>query len=66
MSPLITDDLTFRLKKMGIQKIIKKPVEPKLLRKMIKGISFSDGERNSSSSKKGETTRLIQKGGEGK
>lgn len=66
MSPLITDDLAFRLKKMGIQRVIKKPVEPKMLRKMIKGISFPNGERNFSLSKKWETSRFVQKGGDGK
>jgi len=52
MSPLISDDLALRLKKMGIQRIIKKPVEPKTLRKMIKGISFPNGEKISLPSKK--------------
>lgn len=52
MSPLISDDLTVRLKRMGIERIIKKPVEPKMLRKVIKGITFPNGERDSSSVKK--------------
>ncbi len=64
MSPLISDDLAFRLKKMGIQRIIKKPVEPKMLRKMIKGISFPNGEKSSLPSKKREVSRFSQKGGE--
>jgi FixJ family two-component response regulator len=65
MSPLITDDQALRLKKMGIQRIIKKPVEPKMLRKMIKGISFPNGEKVSLPSKKREVSRFSQKGGEG-
>ena len=64
MSPLITDDLVLRLKRMGIQRMIKKPVEPKMLRKVIKGISFPNGEKSSLLSKKREFSRLRQKGGE--
>ena len=52
MSPLISDDLALRLKRMGIQRIIKKPVEPKVLRKVIKAMTFPNGERDSSSVKK--------------
>ena len=64
MSPLISDDLALRLRKMGIQRIIKKPVEPKMLRKMIKGISFPNGEKSALPSKKREISRFKQKGGE--
>jgi len=42
MSPLITDELTLRLKKIGIQRIIKKPVDPRILRRHIREISFPD------------------------
>lgn len=42
MSPLITDELKERLKQSGIHRIIKKPVEPGILRKVIKGIPFSE------------------------
>jgi len=42
MSPLITDEFTLHLKKMGIRHIIKKPVEPKTLRRIIRTISFPD------------------------
>jgi FixJ family two-component response regulator len=42
MSPLISNDLTLRLKRMGIHHILKKPVEPRLLRRVIQKISFSD------------------------
>jgi len=42
MSPLITDELKERLKQFGIHRIIKKPVEPGILRKVIRGIPFSE------------------------
>jgi FixJ family two-component response regulator len=64
MSPLISDDLAARLKRIGIQRIIKKPVEPKVLRKEIKGMTFPNGERDSSSTKKREGSRFDEKGGE--
>ena len=40
MTPLVTEELTLRLKKVGIRRIIKKPVEPKVLRRLIREISF--------------------------
>jgi DNA-binding NtrC family response regulator len=43
MSPQITDDLIQRLKQIGIQRILKKPVEPKMLRKVIREMPFPDG-----------------------
>lgn len=42
MSPQITDDLVQRLKQIGIHRILKKPVEPRLLRKAIRETPFSD------------------------
>ncbi len=42
MSPLISNDLTLRLKRVGIHHILKKPVEPRLLRRVIQKISFPD------------------------
>ena len=64
MTPLVTDELTLRLKKMGIHRIIKKPVDPRLLRKAIREISFPDGVKAPSFGKKGEGSHFIQKGGE--
>ena len=64
MTPLVTDELTLRLKKMGIYRIIKKPVDPRLLRKMIREISFPDEVKIPPLGKKGEGSHLIQKGGE--
>jgi FixJ family two-component response regulator len=52
MSPLITDELTRQLKKMGIQHIIKKPVDPRMLRRVIQQISFPDGVKVLSSGRK--------------
>ncbi len=43
MSSQITDDFAQRLKQMGIQRILKKPVEPKMLRKVIREMPFPDG-----------------------
>ena len=64
MIPLVTDELTLRLKKMGIHRIMKKPVDPRLLRKVIREISFIDGVKGTSFGKKREGSHLIQKGGE--
>jgi FixJ family two-component response regulator len=64
MSPLITDEFNLHLKKMGIHHIIKKPVEPKLLRRIIRAISFPDGGKVLPLGRKGEGSRLNQKGGE--
>jgi FixJ family two-component response regulator len=64
MTPLVTDELTLRLKKMGIHRIIKKPVDPRLLRKAIREISFPDEVKTPSLGKKGEGSHFIQKGGE--
>jgi FixJ family two-component response regulator len=64
MTPLVTDELTLRLKKMGIQRIIKKPVDPRLLRKAIREISFPDEVKTPSLGKKGEGSHFIQKGGD--
>jgi len=64
MTPLVTDELTIRLKKMGIRHIIKKPVDPRLLRRIIRGISFPDEAETPSFGEKGEGSHSIQKGGE--
>jgi len=64
MTPLVTDELTIQLKKMGIRHIIKKPVDPRLLRKVIREISFPDGVKTPSFGEKGEDSHSIQKGGE--
>ncbi len=42
MTPLITEDLSQRLKQIGLHRVLKKPVEPKLLRKAIREISFPE------------------------
>ena len=54
MTPLVPEDLQSRLRKLGIRHIIKKPVEPKLLKKAIKEIPFPDGIRFQSSNRQGE------------
>ena len=64
MTPLVTEELTLRLKKIGIRRIMKKPVDPRLLRKVIREISFPDGVKALSFGKKGEGSHFIQKGGE--
>jgi len=64
MTPLVTDELALRLKKIGICRIIKKPVDPRLLRKAIREISFPDGVKGPSFEGKGEGSYFIQKGGE--
>jgi len=62
ISPLITDENQARLKKIGIRRIIKKPVEPRVLRRMIRAISFPNGGKNPS---KKEDSRFCEKGGDG-
>jgi DNA-binding NtrC family response regulator len=64
MTPQVTDELNFRLKKMGICHIIKKPVDPRMLRRIIREISFPDEEKTSSFGKKREGSHFIQKGGD--
>jgi len=65
MSPQITDELTLRLKKMGIRRMIKKPVEPRVLKRVIREICPSEEEYFPSSSKgRKKGSRTIQKGGE--
>jgi FixJ family two-component response regulator len=64
MIPLVTDELNLRLKKIGIRRIIKKPVEPRILKRVVREISFPDEVKASLSGKKGEGSRFDQKGGE--
>ncbi|HUL30349.1 MAG TPA: response regulator [Thermodesulfobacteriota bacterium] len=64
MTPLVTDELILRLKKMGIHRIMKKPVDPRLLRKVIREISFPNEAKALSFGKKKEVSHFIQKGGE--
>ncbi len=65
MSPLFTEELNIYLKKMGIRRIIKKPVEPRILRRVIRDIYPTEEEHSASSSKGHEKgSRSIQKGGE--
>lgn len=64
MSPLVTDELVQRLKQKGIYRIIKKPVEPRRLRRVIREIPFPGEVKFSSPAKKREGSRSKQKGGE--
>ncbi|MGQ9645686.1 MAG: hypothetical protein ACUVWO_03995 [Thermodesulfobacteriota bacterium] len=57
MSPSITDEIAPRLKKMGIHHIVKKPVDPRMLRRAIRQISFPDGVSALSSGRKREESR---------
>ena len=52
MTPLVSDDLALRTKKMGIQHILKKPVEPKFLKRVIQEITFPDETKTRSLGKK--------------
>jgi len=62
MTPLVTDELTLRLKKSGVRHILKKPVEPKLLKRVLRGIPFPDGGTPSAGKKK-KGPGFRQKGG---
>ncbi len=59
MTPLITDELNQRLKKMGIYRIIKKPVDPRLLRKVIREISFPEGFKTSSNMRRERSFQSV-------
>jgi len=65
MSPLITEELTLHLKKIGIQRIIKKPVDPRILRRNIREISFPDVAKVALLGERREGSHVDQKGGEG-
>jgi hypothetical protein len=65
MTPLVTEELNCRLKKIGIHHVIKKPVEPGLLKRLIRKITVDGQTRSPSLSKKGASSRFDQKGGEG-
>jgi DNA-binding NtrC family response regulator len=52
MSPSITDEIASRLRKMGIQHIVKKPVDPRMLRRAIRQILFPYGVKALSSGRK--------------
>lgn len=54
MTPVITDELMPSLEKAGICHILKKPVEPTALRRVIRKISFPNGGKPLSSRKKGK------------
>ena len=65
MTPLATEEIALRLKKVGVHRILKKPVEPKSLRKVIHDLSFPYGSGcHPPRGKKGGGSRLKQKGGE--
>ena len=64
MTPLATEEIALRLKKVGVHRILKKPVEPKSLRKVIHDLSFPYGSGDHPLGKKKEGSRLKQKGGE--
>jgi len=65
MTPLVTDELKGRLKRIGIRRIMKKPVEPDLLKRMIREISPPQKRTAISVNKGKEGFRTNQKGGEG-
>ena len=64
MTPLATEEIAIRLKKVGVHRILKKPVEPKSLRKVIHGLSFPCGTGYHPLSKKGGGSQHKQRGGE--
>jgi len=64
MTPLVTDELNSRLKKIGVHHVIKKPVEPEVLKRLIQKITFNGPAKSPPLSKKGEGFRINQKGGE--
>ncbi|HSB06789.1 MAG TPA: response regulator [Thermodesulfobacteriota bacterium] len=65
MSPLITEELTLRLKKMGIHRIIKKPVEIRSLKRVIRELCPpEEGSLSSLGKGRKKGSRSIQKGGE--
>ena len=59
MTPLITDELSARLKNLGICHVLKKPVEPKVLRRVIEKISFPDECDSDSSTRQRVSSRYT-------
>ena len=57
MTPVVTDEFALRLKEYGIRHILKKPVEPKLLKRVVQKISFPDEDENPLSGRKREGSR---------
>ena len=64
MTPQVSDDLTLRTKKMGIQHILNKPVEPKFLKRVIQKINSPGKTDARSLGKHGGCSRFNEKGGE--
>jgi len=64
MTPLVSDDLALRTKKIGIQYILKKPVEPRFLKRVIRKITLPAKTKTRPSGKHGEGSRYNQRGGE--
>ncbi len=64
MTPLVTDELNLRLMKIGIHYVIKKPVEPEVLKRLIQKITLNGKAKSPSLSKKRESFHIDQKGGE--
>jgi DNA-binding response OmpR family regulator len=64
MTPLVSDDLTLRMKRMGIQHIVRKPVEPETLKKAIQKIPLSRPVRVRATGRLRTGSRLSGKGGE--
>lgn len=59
MTPLVSDELTARLKQIGVHHILKKPVEPRLLKKVIHKISPPEEGKTPSSGEKREGSRFT-------
>ena len=64
MSPLVTDDYTARVKRIGIPRIIRKPVDPRMLRRVIREMPFP-GEGRVPPLGKEKRMPVDEKGGEG-
>ena len=65
MSPLITEELTLRLKKMGVHRMMKKPVEIRSLKRVIRELCPpEEGSLSLSGKGRKKGSRSIQKGGE--
>jgi DNA-binding NtrC family response regulator len=64
MTPLVTEESSCRLKKIGIHHVIKKPVEPGLLKRLIRKMTSNGQSARPTVTKKGTHSRFNQKGGE--
>lgn len=61
MTPLVTDELNGRLRKIGIRHVIKKPVEPERLKRLIRKMTVDRCSAEASKGRKKESPRAERR-----